>query len=214
MEVITSLSQLYTSVKDLKKEKKISAEMNMLIDEYAAASEPNREHSSVGQDDRSSVASDILTIDLAQHLNICDDSGICQKHTAHEVNEQNQIIISETPPFVYKKMPKNLHNGNQGPSVAVRTDDNTYMRNMTAEQPREKGSPLADTEICVYLGNITSRSENAFKAAGNESIMNTNAVVFKPTASCMASSIGQDLWKQLKSVQTPTFSGDKRTYQS
>ena len=100
MEVITSLSELYTSVKDFKKEKKISAEMDMLKDEYAAASEPAREHFSAGQDDRSTVALRILTIDLAQKLNFCDDSEICQKQTAHEVNEQNQNNISESPLFV------------------------------------------------------------------------------------------------------------------
>ena len=63
MEVITSLSELFTNVKDFKKEKNISAEMDMLIDEYAAASEPAREYLSAGQEDRSSVVSDILTID-------------------------------------------------------------------------------------------------------------------------------------------------------
>ena len=155
----------------------------MLIDKYAAASEPAREHLSAGQNDRSSVASGILTI--AQKLNICDESEICQKQTAHEVNEQSQINISETPLFVYKKMPQNLHNGNHGTSVGVPTD-NTYMRNMTTEQPGEKSSPLADTEICVHPGNITSRSENAFQAAGNESTMNPNAIEFKPTASFAA----------------------------
>ena len=85
--VITSSSELYTSVKDFKKEMKISAEMDMLIDEYAAASEPAREHLSAGQDDISSVASDTLIIDVAQKLNICDDSEICLKQTAHEENE-------------------------------------------------------------------------------------------------------------------------------
>ena len=85
---------------------------------------------------------------------------------------------------------------------------------MTTEQPGEKGSPLADTEICVHQGNITSRSENAFQAAGNESAMNPNAIEFKPTASFAAPSIGQDLWKQLKRVHIPTFSGDKRNNQS
>ena len=29
-----------------------------------------------------------------------------------------------------------------------------------------------------------------------------------------AQSIGQDLWRQLKSVEIPIFSGDKRKYQS
>ena len=49
IEVITSLSEFYTSFKDFKKEKTILAEMNMLIDKYAAASEPAREHLCAGQ---------------------------------------------------------------------------------------------------------------------------------------------------------------------
>ena len=40
MEVITSLSELYSSVKDFEKERKVSTEMDMIIDEYAAASKP------------------------------------------------------------------------------------------------------------------------------------------------------------------------------
>ena len=39
-------------------------------------------------------------------------------------------------------------------------------------------------------------------------------IEFKPTAGFAAPSIGQDLWKQLKRVQFPTFSGNKRNYQS
>ena len=63
MEVITSLSELYSSVKDFEKERKVSAEMDTIIDEYAAASEPAREYLNAQQDDRSSVVPDILTID-------------------------------------------------------------------------------------------------------------------------------------------------------
>ena len=44
--------------------------------------------------------------------------------------------------------------------------------------------------------------------------MNPNAIEFQPTAGLVAPSIGQDLWKQLKRVQIPTFSGNKRNYQS
>ena len=59
-----------------------------------------------------------------------------------------------------------------------------------------------------------ARGENAFQTTGNESIMNPNAIEFQPTAGFAAPSIGQDLWKQLKRVQIPTFSGNKRNYQS
>ena len=118
-------------------------------------------------------------------------------------------------PFVYKKMPQNPHNGAHGTSVAVRTDDNyMYIEGMTAEQPREKGSPLPNTETCVHPGNIASRGENSFRETGNESAMNPNAVIFKPTTRFAVPSIGHYLWKQLKRVQIPTFSGDKQNYQS
>ena len=40
MEVITTLSELYSSVKDFEKEGKVSAEMDKIIDKNAAASEP------------------------------------------------------------------------------------------------------------------------------------------------------------------------------
>ena len=35
-----------------------------------------------------------------------------------------------------------------------------------------------------------------------------------PTANFESPSIGQDLWRQLKRVQIPVFSGDKRSYHS
>ena len=212
MEVITRLSELYSSVKDFEKERKVSAEMDKMIDEYAAASVPAREHLNALQDDRSSVASDILTIDLAQKLDICDYSEICKKQTAHEVNGQNQIIkIHATTPFVTEKMSQNRDN--RGASVVTCTDGN-YKKNMSHKPPQDQNSPLPNTETCVHPGDIASRRENSFQATGNESPMNPNAVIFKPTTSFAAPSIGQDLWKQLKRVQIPTFSGDKRNYQS
>ena len=120
IEVITSLSELYMSVKSFEKEMKVSAEMDKLIDEYAEASEPAREHLNVRPDARVSEASDTLTIDLAQKLNICDYSETCQKQTAHEANEQNQIInIHENTPFVSEKMSQN--SSNHGTSVATCT---------------------------------------------------------------------------------------------
>ena len=80
-------------------------------------------------------------------------------------------------PFVHKKMPQKLHNGDHGTSVAVPTIDNyMYMQDMSAEQPRKKGSPLPGTETCVHPGSIAAQSENAFRTTGKESIMNPNAI--------------------------------------
>ena len=208
MEVIKSLSELYSSVKDFEKERKVSAEMDKIIDEYAAASELARMHLNARQDDRSSVASDILTIDLAQKLDICGDSETCKKQTAHEVSGQNQIInIHATTPFVKEKLSQTRA------SVATCADGN-YKKNMSHKPPQDQNSPLAEMETCENPGNIAARSENAFRTTGKESIMNPNAIEFQPIAGFAAPSIGQDLWKQLKRVKIPTFSGDKRKYQS
>ena len=43
---------------------------------------------------------------------------------------------------------------------------------------------------------------------------NRNIATIAPTESCTTPAIGQDLWTQLKRVQIPIFSGDKRNYPS
>ena len=40
--------------------------------------------------------------------------------------------------------------------------------------------------------------------------MNAQAVPFEPAASYTAPSIGLDMWRQLKRVEIPTFSGEKK----
>ena len=44
--------------------------------------------------------------------------------------------------------------------------------------------------------------------------MNAEAVLFEPSASNTVPTIEQDLRRQMKRVQIPTFTGDKRQYQS
>ena len=44
--------------------------------------------------------------------------------------------------------------------------------------------------------------------------LNVRAMLFKASPTHKAQYIGQDLWCQLKCVEIPVFSGDKRSYQS
>ena len=149
---------------------------------------------------------------MAQKLNICDYSETYKKQTAHEVNGQNQIINNHaTTPFEKEKMSQNRDD--RGTSVATCTDGH-YKKYITHKSPQDQNSPLKETETCKSPGNIVARGKNAFRPTGNESIMNPNAIEFQPTTGFAAPSIGQDLWKQLKRVQIPTFSGNKRNYQS
>ena len=68
---------MFSSVKDFEKERKVSAEMDKVMGEYVAASKPDQEHLNARQDDRSSIALDIFTIELAKKLDICDNSETC-----------------------------------------------------------------------------------------------------------------------------------------
>ena len=45
-------------------------------------------------------------------------------------------------------------------------------------------------------------------------LMNSQAISTGPMGNSAEASIGQDLWRQLKRVQIPVFSGDKRAYPS
>ena len=49
---------------------------------------------------------------------------------------------------------------------------------------------------------------------GNQTTMHMQAVSSEPVASDTVPSIGLDMWRQLKRVEIPTFSGDKKKYQS
>ena len=44
--------------------------------------------------------------------------------------------------------------------------------------------------------------------------MNATATPFEPKATSTQPTIGQDLWRQLKRVQIPVFTGEKKNYQS
>ena len=45
-----------------------------------------------------------------------------------------------------------------------------------------------------------------------QNTMNSQTVPFEPAVIYTASSIGLDMWRQLKRVEIPTFSGDKKKY--
>ena len=211
MEVISSLSELYMTFREFEKGKKVLAELDKLECEYAAASEPAREYLHARQDDRSSVMSDILTIDMAQRLNISDDSGTYQKQLMHEVNGQNlNIHIPETMPFPSGKVLQSQDTGEQQ-SVGLSTDGN-HKRNMYDEQPENSDTKRIEPGTCMKARQMTPADQT--ETIGNGSVLSPNATTFQPSENRTTSTIGQDLWRQLKRVEIPTFSGDKRNYQN
>ena len=128
------------------------------------------------------------------------------RRRTRQMNKIKSLTFIKIRPFVSEKMSQN--SDNHGTSVATRTCTvRNYKRNMSDEQPWEQGSHWAETETCIQSGYRTSPGKNYFKATGNESVLNANALTFEPTENHTGPSIGQDLWRQLKSVQIPVFSG-------
>lgn len=194
METMASLSDLYIKHKELEKGKKVVIEMEKLEDEFSTASETAREYLDSRRDDRSSVTSEILSIDLVHKLNISDHSQTYTKQDFNEVRVANsEVNISDST--ATENVQSNIRSG-------------TYENAMASVQ-NDRSSQWPDIETCMQ--HQPTQTEDT---AGNESTMNPKATPFEPSASCAVPSIGQDLWRQLKRVQIPVFSGDKRSYQS
>lgn len=64
---------------DLEKGKNVLAEIEKLEDEYSMARQTAREHQNARRDNRSSVAFDVLSIDMVQELYISDYSETFRK---------------------------------------------------------------------------------------------------------------------------------------
>ena len=73
------LSDLYIKYAELEKGSKVVTEMEKLEIEFSAASETAREYLDARRDDRSSVRSETLTIDMLNQLHITDDSETYEK---------------------------------------------------------------------------------------------------------------------------------------
>ena len=82
MKVLENFSEYYIQNGNLKKGQKIVNEMEKIEEEFYTAYEAAREYLDSRRDDASSVASDILSINLLQRMNITDgDSETSRKET-------------------------------------------------------------------------------------------------------------------------------------
>lgn len=211
MEVTTSLSDLYDSYGESDNCKKVIAESEQIESEFAAASDSAKEYLVSRKDELSSVgsvASETLHIDLLQEMNIADTEEK-QFPTESAERDMRQLLegkLHQTPFQEVRKSEMN-HNIRNSPYSNPMLQQNVYSGN--AMQPN----------VVYELTNVggshwTDRlpSDTGFQNVANMSGMNSQAVPGHPSRS--SSAIGQDLWKQLKRVQIPVFSGDKRSYQS
>ena len=78
MEIVTEVSykysDFYTRNGELQKGKRVVSEMETIDEDYCTACETAREYLESRIDDRSSVTSNIMSIDMLLRMNISDDT--------------------------------------------------------------------------------------------------------------------------------------------
>ena len=193
--------------------------MERIEEEFYTASEATREYLDSHRDDSSSVSSEMLTINLQQTLNINDASSETQPKV-HIVTEHPRALaevhISDRSKSIDNSVPVTIENQLRPATLSHKTDSTDKIRSI---------QQIMGIHLC-WLGNAEkSQHQNVHEEKPIEIHMKACATPFEPrvhnyrdlsepAASYAAPSVGQDLWRQLKRVQIPIFSGDKRTYQS
>ena len=195
-DVLTSFAEFYISIDEVQKSMRVSNELEKILDEYSSAREAATDYLESRQDERSSVTSDILTIDMLEHMNISE--------TNKKEVERQQVL-----PQTEQEVSAVYANKNNPAMLQVRDHIQTCSR-----QNENEIKNVAKFE------DIRSRHQQQirdnYSKQDNLSVLDANATPFETTNmhNREAPSLGQDLWRQLKRVEIPVFHGDKRTYQS
>ena len=217
MKVLENFSEYYIQNGNLQKGQKIVNEMEKIEEEFYTAYEAAREYLDSRRDDASSVASDILSIDLLQRMNITDgdsetsrketmptmlrkpapkvtSSRLCKSNIDSMLATMNNVPLRQSSPVYTPPISDNRYNleSNKVPKIQNRTES-------LVTQFTNDHNPLYETSVHVHTALNTTFND---------------AVSTAPvTISNEAQSLGQDLWRQLKRVEIPVFAWDKRTYQ-
>ena len=201
--------------KDMENSKKVVLEMEKIEEEFTTAYEAARRCLD-SQKEKSSEASEILSIDLVIRMNISSQS---ERFTEERQNASQESSIDRHPgASLYATSEKvglvdysNIRN-----CTPLKTNETTNYPTIETEQNKlhDGISNKFASDISMQNHQDMTREYNDLSPIVNESRMNAEAVPFELTASNTAPSTGQDLCRQLKRVQIPVFTGDKRQYRS
>ncbi|MCG8076809.1 MAG: DUF1759 domain-containing protein, partial [Candidatus Thiodiazotropha taylori] len=228
LEVLLNFSNFYLDHNELQKSQKIVGEMEKIEEDFHRACEAARECLESQTCDRSSVSSELLSIDLLERMTIRNDNSetyqkekqlTAEPQTSYEVTSSNFDIRSPLPLSFKEKPSCSIHVPKYEAGFTI-SEHRHLQSNETPDNGRQRFTDnLLETTRNEDCKNSVMKQE--FKPTG----LNANAASFQscaqatptkctPVANNEAPSIGQDLWRQLKRVQIPVFSGDKRTYQN
>ena len=226
MDAMVSLSGLYMQNKDMENRKKVIIEMDMIDEENATAYKAARRCIELRKA-KSSETPEIQTIDTKNSNDISEQSersteerksvskaersmdghtGVASYEASTEVGLIDYSHIRNSSSLKTNTITKCF-------TSTTETQENADVNKIERKTNNIMSNKLANCDLIEDHQDI-SRDHFGSRPFVNESRMNAEAVPFKPSAGNTVPTIGQDLWRQLERVQIPTFTGDKRHYQS
>ena len=88
MGVLSNFSDLYTKYNELQKSRLVVKQMEKIEGDFYTTSEAAREYLDARKDDKSSIASDILTINFLEKMNISDISNTYDKRESESTQQE------------------------------------------------------------------------------------------------------------------------------
>ena len=223
LDILYNFSDFYTRQKEHTKCELILSEMGQTEDDFYSASKSAQQFLESRKDDSATLsATEMHTIDIGRGLNIADESSetVLKDHAPTEqAQETYKVQFSDQFRKIKGPMPVQVKNTQ---TLYENQTNESNATDITNEQSNEHVTATSSGE-CDNTRNSTQINEQQSRT--KISIMNARALPFEPsdnsygrpsvpTANFESPSIGQDLWRQLKRVQIPVFSGDKRSYHS
>ena len=224
MDAMTSLSDLYMKNKDLENSKKVVLEMEKVEEEFTIAYEAARQCLD-SQKQQSSETSETLSIDLLNRMDISDqlenstearqsasqESSMDRHYGASLYETSQKVALANYSATLSSSAPLQT---DRTTNYSIETRENASVDEKEQKKVNNRMPNKSANDIFMQNHQGTSRENSRLSHVVNESRMNAEAAPFESTASNTVPSIGQDLWRQLKRVQIPVFSGDKHQYQS
>ena len=223
LDILYNFSDFYTRQKEHTKCERILSEMGQIEEDFYSASKSAQQFLESRKDDSATLsATEMLTIDIGRGLNIADESSetVLKDHAPTEqAQETYKVQFSDQFRKINGPMPVQVKNTQ---TLYENQTNESNATDITNEQSNEHVTATSSGE-CDNTRNSTQINEQQSRT--KISVMNARALPFEPsdnsygrpsvpTANFESPSIGQDLWRQLKRVQIPVFSGDKRSYHS
>ena len=208
MDVLSSLTTFHLQNKEMQKANVGVSEMEEIEKDFTAAYETAWVYFKSRVDDSSSILPDSFSIDPERRSIIKDaDTDTYRKQLEITSNR----TLDKVGTFDQNKIRDSIH------KMTSCTLYNLRSNSPQTESSRSKTTGAKSVEHmakkhCAIA--VPGAEQNQLQNSLNAEKTHQNDATFVPTDGFAAPTIGHDLWTQLKEVEIPTFSGDKRTYPS